>query len=593
VKYGGQFENLEQAKSRLSIAVPVALLLILVMLYFAFGSFKYGLLIFSAIPLSAMGGIFALALRGMPFSISAGIGFIALFGVAVLNGIVLIAEFNRLKNTGLNSLQEIVLQGACARLRPVLMTASVASLGFLPMALSNGAGAEVQRPLATVVIGGLLIATLLTLFVLPILYVWIEKTKTMKMKTQTICLILCCSFAANGWTQNTQTKLTVEQMIALGKQKNRELQLTQKQAAYWKQLQVNVYELPKTHVLADFGNVNSFKTDTRFSVAQSFVLPIVYKRQGDLYKANEQSVNQLLMLKEQELNRAIKLNFYCMVDLLERDKLLSSLDSMYKKFMDAADRRLKAGETNQLEKTTAEVQWQQIVLQRNELAEDLKMEQQRMQFLLNTNDWLLPVYSKAKINDGYLIDTNQMQNHAAVQLAQKQTAIAFAETALEKNKLSPEFEIGYANQSFVGWQTDDGVNNQFFSSGNRFHSVQASVAFPIFNKTTKNKIKAAKLNEERTQMQVQQTQQQLKSEYLQWTEMYQKAKLSLQYFETSGEKQANIIAINAQQSFEKGAIDYLQWGMLMNQVVGIRLGHLEAIKNFNHAIVQMQYFTSN
>jgi cobalt-zinc-cadmium resistance protein CzcA len=157
--YGGAFENLNQAKARLMIAVPVSLLLIFILLFFAFNSVKQGLLIYSAIPLSAIGGIFFLALRGMPFSISAGVGFIALFGVAVLNGIVLISEFNQLKSEGMTDLHRIVLMGTKVRLRPVLMTAFVASLGFLPMAMSNGAGAEVQRPLATVVIGGLMIAT--------------------------------------------------------------------------------------------------------------------------------------------------------------------------------------------------------------------------------------------------------------------------------------------------------------------------------------------------------------------------------------------------------------------------------------------------
>jgi len=173
--YGGAFENLNKAKDRLMIAVPVSLFLIFLLLFFAFNSVKHGLLIYSAIPLSAIGGIFFLALRGMPFSISAGVGFIALFGVAVLNGIVLISEFNQLKSEGMTDLHRIVLMGTKVRLRPVLMTAFVASLGFLPMAVSDGAGAEVQRPLATVVIGGLMIATFLTLFVLPILYVIFEK----------------------------------------------------------------------------------------------------------------------------------------------------------------------------------------------------------------------------------------------------------------------------------------------------------------------------------------------------------------------------------------------------------------------------------
>ncbi|EPB65824.1 cation efflux system protein CzcA domain protein, partial [Ancylostoma ceylanicum] len=179
ISYGGAFKNLEAAKERLYIAVPLSLLLIFLLLYFAFRSVKQGLLIYSAIPLSAIGGILALAVRGIPFSISAGVGFIALFGVAVLNGIILIAEFNRLQKEGMKDIRQLVIKGTTTRLRPVLMTAFVASLGFLPMAISNGEGAEVQRPLATVVIGGLMVATLLTLFVLPILYIAFQrKTNT-------------------------------------------------------------------------------------------------------------------------------------------------------------------------------------------------------------------------------------------------------------------------------------------------------------------------------------------------------------------------------------------------------------------------------
>ncbi|HEY9005358.1 MAG TPA: CusA/CzcA family heavy metal efflux RND transporter [Ohtaekwangia sp.] len=170
VTYGGTFQNLQEARARLVIAVPVALILIFILLYFTFGSVHQGLLIYTAIPLSAIGGVLALWLRGMPFSISAGVGFIALFGVAVLNGIVLIAEFNRLKKEGSYTLHEIIMKATAVRLRPVIMTATVASLGFLPMALSQGSGAEVQKPLATVVIGGLATATLLTLIVLPVLY---------------------------------------------------------------------------------------------------------------------------------------------------------------------------------------------------------------------------------------------------------------------------------------------------------------------------------------------------------------------------------------------------------------------------------------
>lgn len=190
IRYGGQFENLQRAQQTLSVVVPVALLIILLLLYLTFGSVKYALLIFVAIPLSAIGGIWALYLRSMPFSISAGVGFIALFGVAVLNGIVLVGYFNQLKKKGMTDVLKIVEEGTKVRLRPVVMTASVASMGFLPMALSQSAGAEVQQPLATVVIGGLITATFLTMVILPILYYLLESGKLKIRGTRSLGVII-------------------------------------------------------------------------------------------------------------------------------------------------------------------------------------------------------------------------------------------------------------------------------------------------------------------------------------------------------------------------------------------------------------------
>ena len=172
--YGGTFEQLESASQRLSIVVPVTLLLILGLLYSAFNSIRDTLVIFSGVPLALTGGVLALLLKDMPFSISAAVGFIALSGVAVLNGVVMLSFIKQLRAQGLN-LYQAIEQGALQRLRPVMMTALVASLGFLPMALNVGTGAEVQRPLATVVVGGIITSTLLTLVLLPALYSLIYK----------------------------------------------------------------------------------------------------------------------------------------------------------------------------------------------------------------------------------------------------------------------------------------------------------------------------------------------------------------------------------------------------------------------------------
>jgi len=174
LQFGGQFENLREAKARLTIVVPAALVFIFVLIFMAFGSVRQALLVYSGVPLAVTGGVFALWLRDMPFSISAAVGFIALSGVAVLNGVVMISYFNQLRERGFDT-RSAVIEGSLTRLRPVLMTAAVAAFGFIPMALSTSAGAEVQRPLASVVIGGIVSSTFLTLLLLPVLYDWVER----------------------------------------------------------------------------------------------------------------------------------------------------------------------------------------------------------------------------------------------------------------------------------------------------------------------------------------------------------------------------------------------------------------------------------
>jgi cobalt-zinc-cadmium resistance protein CzcA len=176
LSWGGQFANQERATRRLAVVVPVSILLIFLLLFTTFGNLRHASLILLNLPFALSGGVFALLVRDLNLSVSASIGFIALFGVAVLNGVVLVSHINQLLKEG-HALEFSIVKGASDRLRPVLMTGLVASLGFIPMALSQGTGAEVQRPLATVVIGGLITSTLLTLFVLPVIYGWLESRR--------------------------------------------------------------------------------------------------------------------------------------------------------------------------------------------------------------------------------------------------------------------------------------------------------------------------------------------------------------------------------------------------------------------------------
>jgi len=590
VKYGGQFENLIVAKQRLSIAVPAALLLILLMLYFAFGSVRQGMLIFSAIPLSAIGGILALWLRGMPFSISAGVGFIALFGVAVLNGIVLISEFNRLKRQGMTDINQIIMEGTQIRLRPVLMTAAVASLGFLPMALSRSAGAEVQRPLATVVIGGLITATLLTLIILPVLYKRFEKIKPQKgSKIAAVLtgLVLLSNIAG------AQQSLTLDQMLKLADTQNLELSALQKGSVYWKELQSGIFDPPKTQLGGEYGGINSTQNDTRFFVGQSFSLPAVYQRQKQLYKTQEIQQQELASWKQAELHRNVKEVFYQMVDLEERRKLLERLDSIYSRFQQSATLRLQAGESNTLEKTTADAQLQQLQLQQQALQADLEILQKRMQWLLHTEEPVTPLYTAAIIADITPADTALPgEEHPQVRYAKQQEKTAEAQTLMEKAKLSPDFTVGYNNQSIIGYQSSDGINQKYYDAGHRFHFVNLSVGIPLFNSAAKARIRAGKINEEVAKINTRAAGAYIKSNLAQIADEYKKHQQMVRYYEQSGMQQAELIIKNAKLSFEHGEISYLEWTMLMNSAVNIQLGYLDAAKQFNQTAITLAYLNN-
>ena len=349
VTYGGQFENLVKANQRLAVAVPVALLLIFVLLYFTFRSVRQSLLIFSAIPFSAIGGVFALWIRNMPFSISAGVGFIALFGVAVLNGIVLIGYFNQLKIEGKTDLMERIKLGTRVRLRPVIMTAAVASLGFLPMALSTSAGAEVQKPLATVVIGGLVSATFLTLIVLPILYWYFEKNIKLSKHGITTALLLLLTLTVNAQNSNT---LNLQQAIDLGLKNNQLLSAGELEIKMQSQLTGTAFDIPKTNIEGMFGQYNTKAFDQNYDISQTFN-PFLYGARKDVLVNNLKGSQLKLEQSKREIIYLIRQNWNTIIYLNKMNQSLNKQRALLAQFVKAASLRFQTGETNLLEKTTA------------------------------------------------------------------------------------------------------------------------------------------------------------------------------------------------------------------------------------------------
>ena len=588
VTYGGAFENLEAAKNRLSIAVPGALLLIFLMLYFAFGSIKHGLLIYSAIPLSAIGGILALVIRSMPFSISAGVGFIALFGVAVLNGIVLISEFNRLRKEGMNDLKQVVLKGTNTRLRPVLMTAAVASLGFLPMALSNGAGAEVQRPLATVVIGGLLVATLLTLFVLPVLYITFEKTKFFNMRVKPGASLLLVFIAASV-TASAQQPISLQAAIDTAIKNNLEVQGQKLFAGYLKEMKASGVNIPMSSVTVEYGNINSAYRDTRFSVGQTIHFPTVYKSQKALLNEEYEAGLLSVDVKQVEIRRRVTEVFYELLYLQEKRRLLMDSDTLYTAFLRRATLRFEKGETNILEKTTAETQRGSIALQLQQVHADSLVWQTRLKFLLHTSTDYVPQAASVKMDFVPPADTSNLAQYPQLRYLEQQQAVAEAHTRAEKAKLSPDISLTYFNQSFKGYQKIDHVE-KFYNGSNRFSSAQAGVAIPLFNTSQKARIKAAKVNEKISEHNYQAGLANLNNQYREAIETYQQYVQAVAYYETTALPNAATIAKTANSQFLGGDINYLEWVLLMNQAITIRSEYIDALHNLNNTTIQLNNY---
>lgn len=584
ITYGGSFENLNNAKQRLMIAVPLALALIFVLLFMAFKSIKESLLIYTAIPLSVIGGVFMLNLRGMPFSISAAVGFIALFGVAVLNGIVLISEFNRLHKNGIRNIVRIVIDGGESRLRPVLMTAAVASLGFIPMAISTGAGAEVQRPLATVVIGGLILATLLTLFVLPLLYVNIENGfKMKKPKSKHVASVLLIFMLFSGIKMKAQTIISLDEAVQTALQNNRNLKNEKLRSDYAKALiKTSNADIPQTAVTADYGQINSAYNDMKFGISQSIAFPTVYQKQKNLHSEEWKKSQLNVSLKEFELKKAVSQSYFQMVYWKDKEKLLNETLQLYTQFLDKASLRLKAGESNILEKTTASNQKSAIEIQLKQVQQEIKTLQLQFSWLLNSETEYLPLENSRPV---LLLQENA--SHPLLHVLEQQKTVAGKQTEVEKSRLLPGLQIGYNLNSFKGMGPDD----KLYSATPQFHSVMVGVGIPIFSGGQKARIHASKVAESIAEDDWHNTEFALEKKQQQLKQMYQTNLEIINRYETDELKNADIITKTAQQQFINGEINYLEFVMLVNQAVLLKSNYADALLKLNESVVELNYIT--
>lgn len=589
--FGGQFRNLQEAKARLAIAVPVALILIFVLLFFTFNSIKQSVLIFTAVPMATIGGIFALWFRDMNFSISAGVGFIALFGVAVLNGIVLISEFNRLEKEGMKDITERVLKGLKTRLRPVIMTAAVASLGFLPMALSTSAGAEVQKPLATVVIGGLISATFLTLVILPIFYILFSSNNfrfPFKQKSAKIASLFLLIFLGSAFYMTAKAQqINLKQAVQMALDSNLAVQSSAYSVEVQKALKGASWDIPKTAIDLEYGQINSSVYDNSLSVSQSFAFPSVYINQNKLASANVTSSEWEFKISQLQIATQVKQVYYQLTYLHAKQKLFAYQDSLYSGFFRAAELRAKIGETNKLEMITARSQSMEVKNQLHEVDADLDIYNHKLQTLLNA-DFAISTEDSILVRLDYnpTSDSLSLMGNPSASLMKQQLEVSHLEKKLEQSRMMPDFNIGYFSQTMI-----QEVNGLQTGADNRFNGIQAGIAIPLWIPPYAARTKAAGLKEKVIQTNAEYFSRSLSGNYRALMGEYAKYNNSVDYYEKQAIPEADIIIKQASLGYKAGAIDYLDYITNLNRALSIKLNYLDALNNYNQTIISIDFIT--
>ncbi len=588
--YGGQFENLRAASKRLMIAVPVSLLLIFMLLYFTFGSVRQATLIFTAIPMSAIGGVLALILRGMPFSISAGIGFIALFGVAVLNGIVLIGTFNQLEKDGETDILKRVKKGTATRLRPVLMTAAVASLGFLPMAVATGAGAEVQKPLATVVIGGLVTATFLTLFVLPVLYIifntTIHRTNLTLKPGIPVIVIAMLLFGQTVKAQNTV--LSAEQATKMVLEKNDLMKSKDLDIRVSEALKPTAYELPKMNLEALLGQYNSPKFDQSFSISQNIPFPTLFRARKALI-AEEIKAKQIdKAVSANELAKQVRTYYYQIEYLQHNQSKLAYLDSLYQDFIRIATVRFRAGDIKKIEINTAETQRGEISLLISQNAVYLSNAYQNLKALLNIKEDFQIAAGKnyVPLQADQIIDSTAIADHPTVKAFYQQMQIAEKNKAVQKSQGMPEFTIGYTNQSLIGFHTLNGQES-YYNAGNRFSSVGLGIAVPLTFGAVKARIQSLDYEKQAAEANAEFQKKQLSVQLETLFSQYRQNVLQYEYYVQQALPNADKIVKAGQLGYKTGEISYVEYLFALQTAANIQLKYLESVQQVNQTVISI------
>lgn len=576
--YGGQFENLQNAINTLLIVVPVALMLILLLLFFAFKSVTYTLVVFSTVPLSLIGGILALWLRGLPFSISAGVGFIALFGVAVLNGILMINHFNDIHKQTMYPLStnRVIARGTPHLLRPVFLTGLVASLGFVPMAVATSAGAEVQRPLATVVIGGLIVSTVLTLLVIPVFYKIVGSAAAWKRacagKKFFFFLLL---LALLPIPMRAQQVVTLEQAIELAKQNHPRLKTAAAAIRQAKAGRGEVLELAPTEFCYSWGQLNGeIKKDKQWEVSQNlgslltpFYKNVLVNRQiatGTFYRR----------IVEKEVVAEVKRAWAYYLYAYNLRSLYNDQNKWAEQLQRIGELRYQQGEITLLEKNMATTMAADLKNRLFQSQEEEKLALARLNWACYADLSIVPA-DTALVQFPADIEA-PTYSEAHLRYFQSQAGEAKAQLNIERSRFFPELSLGYVRQDILPLK---GLN-----------SWMVGVSFPIYFLPHHSKVKQAKAAAFIARTEAEANTRNLYNKVSEAIANLRRQSESLRYYTSSALKEADELMKVASLQLRHSETDITEFIQSVNVARDIRRGYIETVYQYNIAALEYELF---
>ena len=587
-EYGGQFENLQNAVRTLSIVIPIALMLILLLLFFAFRSVIYSLVVFSTVPLSLIGGIVALWLRGLPFSISAGVGFIALFGVAVLNGILMINHFNDLRKEKTYTMctNRIIAKGCPHLLRPVFLTGLVASLGFVPMAVATSAGAEVQRPLATVVIGGLIVSTVLTLIVIPVFYrlvnsiahVWGRKKHRVRLgrKAGMTCLLLLLAASASAVTPTPQKAISLEEAVEIALQNHPRLKMANAEIERSRAARGEVWDGGNTSFSYSWGQLNgAYRKDNELSVEQSlgsFLTPF-YK--NALVNAQMTTGSNYRDMVKKEIVAEVKRAWVYYQYACHLYRLYSEQEALALKLKESGDMRFEQGDIDRTERNMIAALAADLHTRILQAKEEMELASRRFSWACYADSPVVPNDSSLAVLPLSVQDRSLSAahlNYFASQVQEKKS-----ELRIERSKFFPEFSVGYVRQKIAPLTGLD--------------SWMVGVSFPILFFPQRSRSKQAKVNLQIAEWQAEQNRVQLNNQV---EELYRRARQqqeSLDYYSKAALKEAEALQESALLKFKESEINITDFVQNLNASREIRKNYIETVYAYNVSVLEIELYT--